>query len=146
MLHLTLRQLEYVVTVARAGSLSGAATTLNVSQPSLSVALGQVEDTLGAAVLAQKLKSVVCADAGGVAKLADVIADADAAVQRKALHSFKGGAMMLGLTGLTRWSEQAEQILRSREPAPLDPVWATSLRHMARRTCAELEPVFGEFD
>lgn len=47
MLHLTLRQLEYVVTVARAGSLSGAATTLNVSQPSLSVALGQVEATLG---------------------------------------------------------------------------------------------------
>lgn len=47
MLHITLRQLEYVVTVARAGSLSGAATTLNVSQPSLSVALGQVEDTLG---------------------------------------------------------------------------------------------------
>lgn len=48
MLHLTLRQLEYVVTVARAGSLSAAAAALNVSQPSLSVALGQVEATLGA--------------------------------------------------------------------------------------------------
>lgn len=47
MLHLTLRQLEYVATVARAGSLSAAAAALNVSQPSLSVALGQVEATLG---------------------------------------------------------------------------------------------------
>jgi len=46
-LHLTLRQLEYVVSVARARSLSAAAAALNVSQPSLSVALGQVEATLG---------------------------------------------------------------------------------------------------
>lgn len=47
MLHLTLRQLEYVVAVARGGSLSAAAAVLNVSQPSLSVALSQVEATLG---------------------------------------------------------------------------------------------------
>lgn len=47
MLHLTLRQIEYVVSVARTGSLSAAAATLNVSQPSLSVALSQVETTLG---------------------------------------------------------------------------------------------------
>lgn len=47
MLHLTLRQIEYVVAVARAGSLSAAAATLNVSQPSLSVALSHVEATLG---------------------------------------------------------------------------------------------------
>lgn len=47
MLYLTLRQIEYVVTVARAGSLSAAAAALNVSQPSLSVAIAQVEDRLG---------------------------------------------------------------------------------------------------
>ena len=47
MLRLTLRQLEYVVAVARAGSLSAAAAALNVSQPSLSVALAQVETNLG---------------------------------------------------------------------------------------------------
>lgn len=47
MLYLTLRQYEYIVAIARAGSLTGAAQTLNVSQPSLSVALHQVEAHLG---------------------------------------------------------------------------------------------------
>lgn len=39
--------MEYVVAIARAGSLSAAALQLNVSQPSLSVALMQVESRLG---------------------------------------------------------------------------------------------------
>ena len=47
MLYLTLRQYEYVATVARAGSLAAAAAQLNVSQPSLSVALSRVEARLG---------------------------------------------------------------------------------------------------
>ena len=46
MLYLTLRQHEYVVAVAREGSLAGAARALAVSQPSLSVALSQVEARL----------------------------------------------------------------------------------------------------
>ncbi|HEY0120846.1 MAG TPA: LysR family transcriptional regulator [Rhizobium sp.] len=46
MLYLTLRQYEYVLAVAKAGSLAGAAAQLNVSQPSLSVALTQVEERL----------------------------------------------------------------------------------------------------
>jgi len=54
MLYLTLRQIEYVVAVARAGSLSGAAVALNVSQPSLSVALSQVEDRLGQTLFIRK--------------------------------------------------------------------------------------------
>lgn len=47
MLYLTLRQYEYVAAVAQAGSLSAAAAQLNISQPSLSVALTQVEARLG---------------------------------------------------------------------------------------------------
>jgi len=47
MLYLTLRQMEYVVAIARYGSLTAAASALNVSQPSLSVAISQVEDHLG---------------------------------------------------------------------------------------------------
>ncbi|WP_018428813.1 LysR family transcriptional regulator [Hoeflea sp. 108] len=43
MLYLSLRQLEYVVAVARAGSLTVAAQQVNVSQPALSVAITQVE-------------------------------------------------------------------------------------------------------
>ncbi|GAB4384522.1 LysR family transcriptional regulator [Albidovulum sp.] len=47
MLYITLRQIEYVVAVARSGSLSEAAAQLGVSQPSLSNALTQVEARLG---------------------------------------------------------------------------------------------------
>ena len=47
MLYITLRQYEYIVTVADEGTLTKAALALNVSQPSLSVALTQVEDRLG---------------------------------------------------------------------------------------------------
>jgi DNA-binding transcriptional LysR family regulator len=46
MLYLTLRQYEYVVGIADAGSLTKAATRLNVSQPSLSVAITRVEQRL----------------------------------------------------------------------------------------------------
>ncbi|AUG51958.1 LysR family transcriptional regulator [Thalassospira marina] len=47
MLYLTLRQIEYVVAVAHAGSLAQAAQNLHVSQPALSVALNLVEEKLG---------------------------------------------------------------------------------------------------
>ncbi|PIE13708.1 MAG: LysR family transcriptional regulator [Rhodobacterales bacterium] len=47
MLYITLRQYEYVVAVADTGSLTHAAARLNVSQPSLSVALSRVEDAVG---------------------------------------------------------------------------------------------------
>ena len=43
----TLRQLEYLVTAAEAGSVAGAAARLNVSQPSISTAIAKLEDSLG---------------------------------------------------------------------------------------------------
>lgn len=47
MLYLTLRHYEYVIAIAEAGSLSGAALALNVSQPALSTALTRIEARLG---------------------------------------------------------------------------------------------------
>ena len=47
MLYVSLRQYEYVVTIARSASLTDAARALNVSQPSLSVAVTRVEERLG---------------------------------------------------------------------------------------------------
>lgn len=47
MLYLTLRQYEYLVAAGKSSSLTGAARALNVSQPSLSVALTRVEERLG---------------------------------------------------------------------------------------------------
>ncbi len=46
MLYLTFRQYEYIVSVADTGSLTKAAAQLNVSQPSLSVAITRVEQHL----------------------------------------------------------------------------------------------------
>lgn len=47
MLYITLRQLEYVVAIAHAGSITEAARTLNVSQPALSVAISRIEQRQG---------------------------------------------------------------------------------------------------
>lgn len=47
MLRYSLRQLEYFVATADGGSLAKAAKQLRVSQPSISVAIGKLEDQLG---------------------------------------------------------------------------------------------------
>ena len=47
MLRLTLRQLEYITAIADCGSITEAAARLNVSQPSLSVAVATVEGQIG---------------------------------------------------------------------------------------------------
>ncbi len=54
MLYITLRQYEYIEAVADAGSLTNAADRLNVSQPSLSVAITRVEQRLGKAIFIRK--------------------------------------------------------------------------------------------
>lgn len=65
MLYLTLRQYEYVQAVARAGSLAGAAVQLNVSQPSLSVALTQVEERLGQKLFLRRKGTRIALTAAG---------------------------------------------------------------------------------
>ena len=47
----TLRQLEYFVACVDAGSIAGAAAKLNVSQPTVSVAITKLEDQLGIQLL-----------------------------------------------------------------------------------------------
>lgn len=54
MLSITLRQLEYAVAVARHGGVTAAAEALNVSQPALSVALGQIEGQIGQALFLRR--------------------------------------------------------------------------------------------
>ena len=54
MLYNTLRQYEYIVAVADAGSLTDATTRLHVSQPSLSVAITRVEQRLGKSVFVRR--------------------------------------------------------------------------------------------
>ncbi len=82
MLYLSLRQYEYVVGVADAGSLTKAAAQLNVSQPSLSVAITRVEQRLqsplfirgkGAAIELTPYGHSVVAKARAVLDLAAII-------------------------------------------------------------------------
>jgi DNA-binding transcriptional LysR family regulator len=54
MLRYTLRQLEYLVAVAEEGSISAAADRVNVSPPSISVAIGQIETQLGLALFVRR--------------------------------------------------------------------------------------------
>ncbi|MDP5217162.1 hydrogen peroxide-inducible genes activator [Ruegeria sp. 2205SS24-7] len=54
----TLRQLEYIVTVARLGRFGLAAETLNVSQPSLSAQIAEAERELGARLFERSRASV----------------------------------------------------------------------------------------
>lgn len=59
MLSITLRQYEYVVAVAEARSVTAAAARLHVSQPSLSVAIGRVEERLGERIFLRRKGSVI---------------------------------------------------------------------------------------
>lgn len=53
-LRFTLRQLEYLVAVAEAGSVAAAAERVKVSAPSISVAIGQLEAQLGLALFLRR--------------------------------------------------------------------------------------------
>ncbi|EAR49716.1 transcriptional regulator, LysR family protein, partial [Oceanicola granulosus HTCC2516] len=72
MLYLTLRQYEYIAAVARAGSLAAAAQQMNVSQPSLSTALTQVEARLGRRLFHRGRGQPVRLTATGEAYLAEI--------------------------------------------------------------------------
>jgi DNA-binding transcriptional LysR family regulator len=79
MLYLSLRQLEYVVAVAHAGSLTVAAQQVNVSQPALSVAITQVEAHLGQRLFLRRKGAPVVLTGFGRLFLADaeaLLADA----------------------------------------------------------------------
>lgn len=53
-LRFTLRQLEYLVEVGEAGSIAGAAQRLNVSSPSISAAISQLETEFGVQLFVRK--------------------------------------------------------------------------------------------
>ena len=100
MLYLTLRQFEYVAAVARAGSLYAAAAQLNVSQPSLSVALTQVEKRLGQKLFQRRKGAPVTLTAAGdayVGKVEDLLALARRLEQPECLQKSMGGRVTLGL-------------------------------------------------
>jgi DNA-binding transcriptional LysR family regulator len=89
MLSLTIRQLEYAVGVARHGSVSAAAVALNVSQPALSVALGQLEAHLGKSLFLRRNGSRVLPTSFGRSFLrdAETLLEAAGQLQRNSSSS-----------------------------------------------------------
>ncbi|WP_127903948.1 LysR family transcriptional regulator [Solirhodobacter olei] len=99
MLYLTLRQLEYVVGVAEAGSLTVAARQLNVSQPALSVALTQVETHLGQRLFNRRQGASISPTTFGRLFLADaatLLADAARLEDPRAFGSRRVGQVTIG--------------------------------------------------
>jgi molybdate transport repressor ModE-like protein len=96
---LTLTQLRYLVAVARHGSVTGAAKALNVSQPSISVAIDAVEQSLGQKLLVRQRGSGVSLTSFGrtvVAKAKQVLAGADELMGLGASTSGVRGELVLG--------------------------------------------------
>jgi DNA-binding transcriptional LysR family regulator len=100
MLHVSLRQLEYVVGVAKAGGLSAASEQMGVSQPALSVAISQVEKRVGEALFIRRKGVAVVPTAFGRLFLRDaeaLLADAERLEQPGALTRRTQDRVTLGI-------------------------------------------------
>lgn len=98
-MNLTLTQLRYLVAVARHGSVTAAARMLNVSQPSISVAIDNVEATLGQKLFVRQRGSGIALTSfgrGAVAKAKQVLAEADELVGLGTRDADVGGELVLG--------------------------------------------------
>ncbi|MBN9073741.1 MAG: LysR family transcriptional regulator [Rhizobiales bacterium] len=86
-LRFTLRQLEYFVAVGEAGSIAKAAEQVNVSPPSISASIAQLESEFGVQLFVRKHSHGLSLTAGGrvfLKEAARLLADADA------LHDIAG--------------------------------------------------------
>src|SRR5207245_2750487 len=117
-----LRHLRYFVTVADAGSLTVAAQRmLHTSQPSLSRQIRDLEDEVGAQLLARKARGIELTPAGRAfldhARVVLSQVEAAAGAARRAAHPAKPCFSMGFLTGheLT-WMPEAMRILRDELP------------------------------
>jgi DNA-binding transcriptional LysR family regulator len=62
--HITLRQIEYFISVANTGQISRSSSLSNVSQSSMTVALQNLEDAVGVPLLRRHAKGVHLTEAG----------------------------------------------------------------------------------
>jgi len=98
-MNLTLTQLRYLVAVARHGSVTAAARMLNVSQPSISVAIDNVEETLGQKLFVRQRGSGIALTSfgrGAVAKAKQVLAEADELLGLATHEADVAGELVLG--------------------------------------------------
>lgn len=94
---MTLHQLRIFLTVARLGNFSRAAQELGISQPSVSIQVGDLERSLGVDLFEQRGKRIFLTEAGqtleGFAqRILDLMAQASAAVRRTAPEAVAVGS------------------------------------------------------
>ncbi len=92
-LRFTLRQLEYVIAVGEAGGVTQAADRVNVSAPSISTAIGQVEAEFGLPLFIRKHAHGLTPTAAGRAFLAQARVVLAAAEELHAITSDLSGAV-----------------------------------------------------
>lgn len=103
---ITLRKLRYFVAAAESGSVTGAATSLNVSQPSISIAIAELEQDLGGQLFIRlHSKGMTLAPIGRklLQQARDVLARADdlVATVRADSHELRGSIFVGCLSNLS---------------------------------------------
>ncbi|TPM35089.1 LysR family transcriptional regulator [Mesorhizobium sp. B2-3-4] len=96
---LSLTQLRYLIAVARHGSVTGAARALNISQPSVSVAIDAIERDFGQKLFVRQRGSGVSLTSFGrtvVAKAKQVLAETEELMSLGRASSAIGGELVLG--------------------------------------------------
>ncbi len=99
MLSLTARQLEYVVAVAKFQGVSAAAVAINISQPSISVAIAQVERQLGKALFSRNKGNRLIPTAFGRNFIVDarrLLADFEQLTKQGGLRAIQSGPVFIG--------------------------------------------------
>ena len=94
----TLRQLEYFVAVAAAGSVTGAAAAVHLSQSAMSTAIAELERTLGVQLVVRRHARGVTLTPAGSALLAEARALLAQAADLEQLASHLGGEVSGELT------------------------------------------------
>lgn len=120
-MNITLRQVRYFIAVAGTLSVSAAARDLGISQSAVTVALKQLEDEVGAALLLRTAKGVVLTQEGHqflrhAQRIMGAVVDAGRAV--KAHAQTVGGTLTLGVTAMVAGYYLADLLARYRRVYP----------------------------
>ena len=120
MIQINLRQLEYFVAAARYGSTAKAALAINVSQPSVSKAIADLEQQWGEALFVRKHAKGLDLTAAGLARSREAMALLDAAQQlQEPRKQALAGVLRLGFLSTlgALWIPQILTQMQKRHPS-----------------------------
>ena len=117
----TLRQLQFFVAAAEAGSVSGAARDLSISQPSVTEAIRFLEDDLGVSLFDRQARGIMLTHKGSAflrhaRKIMAEVASARSAFQDEAEATT--GRLSLGVTSLVAGYVLSDVLARYRRAHP----------------------------